>query len=833
MFEIFKRRHSHEGNNEEEIQVAPSANEEASELEKYSTWIILGMLFLLPILFVPSLNIPFQFTKTVLVFVGIFLALILFFVSRLKEGKLSVPYNSILLALWLLPVAYFVTSIFSSSPRSSFLGSSFEIDTFSYIAVMALFTTLIVLLFRRKEMTLHAYIVLFSSFIVLWLFQGLRLIFGPEFLSFNVLTLPTSNVLGKWNDLAIFFGLATVLTLVTLASLQLSKSFKRVFYLMLLISLFFLAVVNFNIVWIIVGVFSLGFFVHSISAGRFDWKKAAPAEINEEESHEHKTEEPNTSTLSLPALIVLIVSVIFILGGDTVGNAVSSRFNISQIEARPSWQTTIDIGKETYRDNPVFGSGPNTFVKQWTKFKPQAINNTIFWNADFITGIGTIPTSFVTTGILGVLAWVLFLSLYIYGGLRALILSPVDNRFSYYISLSSFLAGLYLWVLAVFYTPNVVLVTLAFFFTAVFIASLRHYSTRFREVTFVFANNPKTGFVSVLGLTILLLVTIVGIYTVGREYVAATKFQNGVVALNVSGNIDQAEARILESVNLSTSDRSNRLLADINVGRIGILQSRTDLSEDQLRAEFQRLLALAIQNGQRATDIDGTNYQNWLALGRVYQSVVPLGIEGAYENAITSFEQALVLSPSNAGIFLTLARLEVARGETQAARDFIREAVQLKSDYTEAIFLLSQIEIAEGNLEEAIRSVEAASIIAPNNPVVFFQLGLLRYNENNNDNAIAAFERAVGLNEVYSNARYFLGLAYGRVGRTEDAILQFERIEELNPDNQEVKIILGNLRAGRAPFENTVPPAEPPEQREELPIEEGIPTDPEEELPTG
>ena len=823
---FFSRRRKHEGeHNAEHMEGEVHRGSERIEpkplsaIETYSLYVLYAMLFLLPLLFIPSLSVPFQFTKTVLVFFGVLIAILLFLVSILKTGRLTLPFNKILLSVWLLPIAYFFSSLFSVSPRSSFLGQNLEGDTFGFMVLMALFVTLVVMLMRTKEQVLYTYLALFVSFIIVWVFQGLRLIFGADFLSFDVLTLSTSNILGKWNDLSIFFGLATVLTLVTLASLQLSSLYKRILYAMLVVSLFFLAVVNFQMVWIIVGLFALGFFVHSISIGRFNWKKAGPEGIQEEHGSSTNGEE-GISPMSTAALIVLVVSVLFVLGGTTIGSVLSNQFNISQIEARPSFQSTIDVGRETYKENFLFGSGPNTFVKQWVKFKPIEINETLFWNADFIAGYGTIPTSFVTVGLVGIIAWVVFLTLFIYGGFKALILAPVNNRFSYYISLSSFLGALYLWVFAATYTPNVVLLTLAFLFTGIFISSLRHYSARFAEITFDFASNPKTGFVSVLGLTVLLLAVIVGLYTVGKQYAAATSFQSGIVALNVEGDLDTAEVRIQRAVTLNVSDRYHRLLADINVGRISLLQTEVDLSEDELRSRFQTLLALAIANGQRATDLDPNNYQNWLALGRVYQAIVPLGIEGAYENAQTSYNRALVVNPTSPSTHLTLARLEIARGDNLKARDFITQALKLKSNYTEAIFLLSQIEIAEGNLVEAIATVEATAVLAPNDPVVFFQLGLLHYNQEDNDRAIAALERAVGLNNVYSNARYFLALSYDRVGRKDDAIIQFELIQELNQDNEELVQILVNLRAGRAPFDNIVPPAELPEDRGELPIEE-------------
>ncbi|KKW05574.1 MAG: hypothetical protein UY39_C0056G0002 [Candidatus Kaiserbacteria bacterium GW2011_GWC2_49_12] len=38
-------------------------------------------------------------------------------------------------------------------------------------------------------------------------------------------------------------------------------------------------------------------------------------------------------------------------------------------------------------------------------YKPLGVNFTEFWNVDFYSGVGFIPTSFVTVGLLGVVAW--------------------------------------------------------------------------------------------------------------------------------------------------------------------------------------------------------------------------------------------------------------------------------------------------------------------------------------------------------------------------------------------------------------------------------------------
>lgn len=796
------------------------SQENRANSEKYAYFVLLVMLFLLPVVFAPTLSIPFQFTKIFLAFFGILISFVLFLSTRLKEGTLDIPRNFLFFSVWLLPLSYFVSSIFSINPNTSFVGQNFEIDTFSFILLMSILVSLVVMLMKKREQILNAYLVLFGAFIVVWIFHGLRLFFGADFLSFNVLNLPTTNILGKWNDLSIFFGLATVLTLVTLAGVQLSKFYEKILYVVLIISLFFLAVVNFFLVWIVVGVFAVGFFLHSVGVTRFSRKNES--EGIKKESTEETGYIQQSASMKPASLLVLIVSVIFIVGSNSYSSFVSDFFNISQIEARPSWQTTVNIGKEVYKEDIIFGSGPNTFVKTWALHKPREVNETVFWNVDFVSGIGIIPTSFITVGLIGALAWTIFLGLFLYSGIRMLLFSSMKNRFSYYISLSSFLAGLYLWIMTISYTPNIVLITLAFFFTGIFIASLRHHKGRFKEQEVNFANNQKVGFVIVLVLTSFLLASLAGLYVVGKEYIAVYQFQKGVISFNSSGDLDVAERGALRAINISNRDRYYRLLADVSIARLVALQSETEISEVELRSRFQTFLANAIEYGQEATRVDPSNYQNWVTFGRVYASVVPLGIEGAYENALTMYERAVSLYPKNPALALILARLELAHGDSVRAREHIAESLQFKTNYTEAIFLLSQIEIQEGNINQAIKSVEAATVIAPNNPVIFFQLGLLRYNERDNREAIEAFERAVRLNNSYSNARYFLGLTYNRVGRTDEAIEQFERVEELNQNNTEVKTILENLRAGRNPFASEDKSVEPPEERDELPVEEPI-----------
>ena len=768
--------------------------------EGLALYFIIGVMFLLPIFFIPSLSIPFSFTKSLLIFVSILVAFFLFLISKLKRRKIVLPRNGIALVAWALPAAYLLSAIFSGNGIVSYLGQGFEIDTFGFIAVMVLMLSLVPLLLKTKESVFRVHIALLISLIILVLFQGLRLIFGADFLSFGIFTTPTANLLGKWNDLGIFLGLTTVLSLITLEGLSLNRLSRLILLIVTIVSVLFLTVINFFPVWIIVGLFSLGLMVYSLSKRSFKFGG--------------DTNDPAVKSKALiPSIIVLIISIMFIAGGSFFGGYTSSFFKTSQIEARPSWQSTIDITKQTYSESLLFGSGPNTFGSQWTKLKPQSINDTLFWNVDFTSGVGLVPTSFVTTGLVGGLAWIAFFVFLLYSGFRNLIVSAIEDRASYYLSMSLFLGAIYLWVFTVIYIPNVVIVTLAFLLTGMYIASLRHRPSAPIEKNIDFAANPRIGFISILVLAVLLIISAVSLYMVGGQYASAVAFQGSLVAANIDGDIDKAEEKVKSAVKLGNNDRYYRLAAEINLARINQVLSDQEKDIEERRTEFQTILASAISNVQKAIEIDNKNYQNWTMLGRVYGSVVPLGVEGAYESAQRSYAEALALNPHNPEIFLTLAQLELAKDSENidGAKEFISVALDKKNNYTSAIFLLSQLQIQEGSIDAAIQSVEAAVVIEPNNPTFFFQLGLLQANAGDGTKSIAALERAVELNPQYSNARYFLGVNYFNTDRIAEAIIQFTEIAKLNPGNEDIEAILEGLKAGENPFQQI--------QEDQLPIE--------------
>ncbi len=766
--------------------------------DKMSAWIIIAMIFLVPVFFIPSNIVPFQFTKVVILYVGIIAALLAWVIGRLNNGKLSYSRHGVFIALGGIVLTYLIAALFSPAKVVSLVGQGFEISTFAFIAAMAVFVFLVSNTFVNRRRAAYAYLAFLASFVVIALYQFIRLLFGPGVLTMGIFTSATDNLLGNWNDLGVYFGAVALFSFISLELLRMPRRLRIASIAVLAVSLLFLSVISFPAVWYILGIFALIFFIYN-----FSFNKARQPEMSPVATTAGKRAVPVIS------LVVLIVCFVFALIKGNVYSTLSSdlglsflnRFAVNNVEVSPSWTSTFLVAKDSLRHHPLFGVGPNRFLNQWFLSKPAIVNNTPFWATDFNYGIGLIPTLLVTTGIVGFLAWIVFLGYFLYLGFKVLF-RRIDDSFSMYLSISSFIISLYLWIFAVIHVPSAALLVITFAFTGIFFASAIE-SKVIVQKTYDIVKNPATSFVSVLVLIGLMLGVVVFGYDMGKRYMASIFYNKALADANVSGNVPAAEADLGRAINLSANDFYYRSLSQLNLLKINALVQQNTLAQDSLKSQFQADLSTAVAASAAANASDNTNYLNWMTIGSVSASVVPFNADKAYEQAMAAYNQARTLNPQNPAIFLAMAQLEVAHKNTAAAKADIGEALKLKNDYTDAIYLLAQIQIAEGDLKSAIQSVEALTYTNPNDAGIYFQLGLLRYNYKDYQGAASALVQAVTLSPDYANAKYFLGLSYYKLGDTPNAIAQFESIKTTNPTSGEVDDIIANLKAGRDPLANT------------------------------
>ncbi len=753
----------------------------AAALSRFAQNVLVVIFGLLPLFFIPSVTAPFEYTKVFLVVAGLLVALVLYSLSVLRSGVVSVGVSYTLLALWGVVGMSFASSLLSGDFKDSLVGDLFSIHSTVFVAILALIPTVWVLLKSNKASVMRMYVLFAVSTLVLVIFHVLRLIFGAEFLSFGIFTSNVSTPVGSWNDLALFLGLTIILSLVALEQLNLTRAGQLLFAGVTLVSLFMLGVINFFIVWLILGLTSLVMVVYSLGKERFTGSQL---------SFTPSVRTFNSTALAT-TLIVFGASALFVVGGATLGGMIAKHTGVSYVEVRPSFESTANIARSVYSENAFLGIGANKFTDAWRLYKDNAINMTPFWNTEFNAGNGYLTTFFVTTGVLGGVAWIIFFGVYMVTGVRRLLGAAEGDRLWYFIGVSSFVSALYIWGMSIVYVPGVVILLLGALCTGVSLTAFSVLDAAHPRLISV-GTNRRSGFILTMVVITLIIGSVSVLYVAGRHYSSVYTFNESVRAMQEGKSIDELEQKVESAYKLSSSDIFARRIAEYQLARMSALVALKEPTDED-RAQFERVSIMGINAAQQAVLMDSQEPTNWSVLAGMYSVLATVGIEGAQDRALEALQKSRALNPKNPLPYLESALVEGRAGRTDLSREYINQAIALKPNYTEAFYFLSQLEIATGNVEGAVKSTQSIITLEPNNPARYYQLGVLESSRNNLDGAIVAFEQAIKLDTNYANARYLLAIAYDAKGRGADAKAQLEAVLALNPGNTEVTALIDIL----------------------------------------
>ena len=754
--------------------------------DSVARWGIIIFLGALPFFLTPNSWVTIPQAKMILLAIAIIVVSIAWIVARIAEGKVQIPKSFLLGVAAFLPISYLVSALVTSRTWLSFVGTGVEQDTVVAILLSySLFLFFALVLSRgMREITL-AFRALFIGGAVLVIIQLWQIAF-PEYSGFGgALPNTVSSAIGGLHDLAIFLGLIVFLSISssdlldgTSARLRLARIFAGV------VSLAFLLIINSSDVW-------LGLAVVSAFYGVYLWFDVWKS---------NNVTGSNSIRATLPYIILSILALGLSYGGTAVNAKLPPRLQLSQVEVRPSWQGTFTVGKQSFKSAREFivGSGPNTFTRTWGLYKPLSVNATQFWNTDFFSGIGLIPTSLLSVGILGLLSW---------GALLVAILSSVvrfvrDRRFRTPLKMATgvILAGiLYLFVFNVVYIPGVALSALLFALLGIFVAlnviegkvGARTFSLNWMELKskVVMAGVVAFGAVIIFG----------GIESL-RALVSDTQVNRAIVTYGTTSDLNASLRYNGYALSvLGTNDRAHRTAVEI-----GLLQLKQLLAEgkisDSLRARLQETLTTTLQHGISAVSSNSNNYRNWLSLAQLYGELSAGGIEGADKNSRESYERARLESPTSPLPLLGLAQLDLTVGDAKSAREHLNAAIAMKSDFTVAHLLLSQLNAKSNDLAKAQDEAIIVAQLSPQDPFAWYNLGLVLYTRKSYKDSASALERAVQLQPNYANAIFLLGLSYYHLGRESDAISAFDEVARLNPSDPMPKKAVANVKDGQDPL---------------------------------
>jgi len=658
-------------------------------LDRISFWSLFVVIVLLPIFFLPFTQVPIETSKGLLFVVGLAISIIFWIAARFSDGKISLPKSWLLLSAFGVLLVFLISALFSSALQVSLFGIMLDVGTFYFMlgAFFLMLLSSIVLKDIKNAKTVFWGIIISSA--VLFLFQSVRL-FMPDLFSLGILGGKTDNILGSWNAFGLFAGFSTIMSLFIVEFFSVPKRIKWLLGILIVFSVVLSAVVNFPLIWEILGIFALIIFIYKIS---FSFGR------KQEEGGEKK---------HFPAFsfAVVMVSLLFFMSGQFIGGLLPNSLNLSNVEIRPSFGATMSVTGKALMKNPVLGVGPNKFGEVWAMYKPQVINATQFWDTSFNSGSGLLPTFASTTGSLGILAWFTFFILFIMVGAKSLFAS-IKNNMNWEVVVF-FVASLYLFVSSFFYSTGEVMFLLAFAFTGIFIG-LSSANRSNGEISMSFLDDPRKSFFSILFLVILMIISAAAGFKYVERLASVSYFGKTLSA----STIPMAENSITKAISLHQNDLYLRTYTQVYLTKINSIVTKGSTLSETDKADLQTSFDRAVNGAQLAVAYNSKNYLNYNSLGAVYNTVGLLGVKGTYDKAIEAYKTASTLNPLNPGIKLATARIYFADGKIKEAKDFIKEALSLKPDYIEALITISQIEKSDGNNTVAISYAETALSLAP------------------------------------------------------------------------------------------------------------------------
>lgn len=662
----------------------------SSIFDRISFWALFLVIVLLPLFCLPFTNIPIEISKGLLLVLGLAVSVIFWAIARFSDGKITFPKSWLLASGFSIVLIFLLTSLFSPNSQVSLFGTMFDIGSFYFIFagfVLMLMSSIVFKNLKQAKMLLFGSIL--SSALVL-IFQVVHL-FLPSVLSLGILGDKAGNILGSWNALGLFAGFAGLMFLFVIEFFPISKREKLFLEIFILLSIFLIITVNSQLVWILLGISSLIIFVYKASIN---------LQKNKEEGEAHKK-----NHFPIISFAVVMISLLFFISGQFIGGIVSNRLQISNTEINPSFSATMSVTKGVIAKNPLLGIGPNRFNAAWAMYKPAAINNTQFWDTSFDSGSGLLPTLVATTGIPAILAWLVFLALFLIIGARSIFFSIKNG--AHWEMVIFFVLAVYLFVASFFYFTGSAIFLLSLAFAGVFIGLITSNSNK--EISISFLSDPRKSFFSIFGLVILMIFSATLAFKYMERFVSVSYFRKSFSATT----IQNAKDNIGKALSLYSNDLYLRTYSQIYLVQLNSIASKGASLSDAEKADLQISFDQAVSGAQMATNYDSLNYLNFQLLGSTYQAVGSLGVKDAYSNAISAYQNASKLNPLNPGLKLSMASASFADGKVKEAKDYANSALLLKPDYFDALIFLSQIAKSEGNNSAALSYAQTALSFFP------------------------------------------------------------------------------------------------------------------------
>ena len=693
-------------------------------LDRLIKYGLYSLVFLMPIFFLPWTVSPVALNKQTLLAVFCFLILIFWLIKIIVLGKINFVWNNLSKAVLLLIIVLGVSTFFADSKINSFWGMNLESDSFLSFILYGLVFFLFANLLENKKQILKVVLIFLGSSSILAVVFLIQTFWGSIF-SWEFTKVIGFNPIGSVQALAVLLG-GSLSILITMVSFRPLLKNKALILSIILGILFFipLLLIDYYVVWLMIA-FSMTLVVF-VLLKNID----------------------NTRIFIFP-LVILILSLILVFIQSPTKNFISMPFEVNL-----TYGASVNIAQETISEstkNFIIGSGPATFAFDYDLYRSAGPNMTDFWNVRFAQGTSVFPTLLATSGALGLLAILFLIFAFLFQGFKVLTKLESDNK-NDFVRAITLIGGFCFLVSWFFYSINFSLFFISFLMFGLFVNSSDELSDK-KKSEFLFTKSPQKAFFIMLISVFLIVGSVVGIYKIGQKYVGALAFAEGLDLVNrEEPNLDQGILSLNRAVKLDQNDNYFRNLSQIYMFKINEILNDKEISQEEKSKIFQQIVNNIESSATAASQINPSNSQNWLQLGKIYENLINLGVENAEGLAVSNYKKAIELAPQNPELSFSLGRTykivseklqyQLNQGQMskeqidaiqssldeiiQLSIDTLKKTIQLKPDFTPAYYLLAQVYEAQGEIDLALGGYEIVLKLEPGNKEVIEKIESLR-----------------------------------------------------------------------------------------------------------
>ncbi len=396
-----------------------------------------------------------------------------------------------------------------------------------------------------------------------------------------------------------------------------------------------------------------------------------------------------------------------------------------QLPLAISWK----VSATAFRDAPFIGTGPSSYLFNFTSYKPIEFNQLSVWSFSFDTAFNEFLQVLGTLGFFGSAAFLILCLAVIVNAWRVLAADTQNQVQDTSKIITTALAMSGLAAIALFLVHATTLVS--FVVTLLVFASLMMSQEKVREKVMEFSigikaltqENKQIDLFPIVIFIVYLILAVPVLYKTFNVALADYYHRLALSQANKNGTLTyqylQKAEQINPEVDLYRVDmaQTNFALANALALQKGPTKDNPQGSlTDNDKKTIQTLLSQAINEGRVAVVLSPRSARNWEVLATIYRNITGVA-QNALAFSLDAYSGAIQRDPLNPSLRLSVGGIYYAAKNYSLATRFFTDAINLKPDYANAYYNLSLAYRDNNDLQDAaLVANQLVILLQKNNP---------------------------------------------------------------------------------------------------------------------